>query len=148
VTAADPQYQEKRDIWDDYNSRQQFEHELINRKTTWLLTTQSIIFAAYGIAFRSKSKPQAADEFRDAVAWSGFFIAAIVLFGVLFLINSKRRSWKDYEVFFRDHAPKPPKPFDDGGLQWGVRTWNTRLTLLPEVLLPVVFIVAWLVLIY
>jgi len=31
-------YPERRDIWNDYNHRQEFEHDLINRKTTWWLT--------------------------------------------------------------------------------------------------------------
>jgi hypothetical protein len=30
--------------------RLRFEHELINRRLTWLLSSQSILFAAYGVA--------------------------------------------------------------------------------------------------
>ena len=44
-----------RSSWDDYNRKQEFEHDLINRKTTWSLTTQGILFAAYGVTFSAKS---------------------------------------------------------------------------------------------
>jgi hypothetical protein len=142
----DRRYREMRDIWGDYNRRQEFEHELINRKTTWLLTTQTIIFAAYGITLRGKSRPDGADEFREVVAWSGLLIALIMLFGVFFLMRSKWRSWKDYaDVFSPFHRLKPPRPYDQG-LQWGVSTKNTVLTLAPELCLPLVFIGAWSVL--
>jgi hypothetical protein len=46
MNQPDAKYQGMRDIWNDYNHRQEFEHELIDRKTTWLLTTQAILFAA------------------------------------------------------------------------------------------------------
>jgi hypothetical protein len=36
---CDRNYKETRDILGDYNHRQEFEHELLNRKTTWMLTT-------------------------------------------------------------------------------------------------------------
>ena len=149
MTETAEQYQEMRDIWGDYNDRQKFEHDLINRKTTWLLTTQTIIFAAYGITFQSKSAPEGPDQFRDVIAWSGLAIAVIVLFGVLFLIRSKARSWEQYATFFdRSDAPSLPRPLHDQRLEWGVSTRNTTLTLLPDVFLPIVFIVGWLVLIF
>ena len=37
------------DLYKDYMNRLDFEHELINRRVTWLLTSQSILFAIYGI---------------------------------------------------------------------------------------------------
>jgi hypothetical protein len=46
---------EYRDIWDDHNHSQEFEHNLINRKTTWSLTAQTLLFAAYGVVFGIKS---------------------------------------------------------------------------------------------
>ena len=36
-------------MWQDQNHRQEFEHDLLNRKTTWGLTGQTILFAAYGV---------------------------------------------------------------------------------------------------
>jgi hypothetical protein len=45
MAEAESRYQESRDIWNDYNATQKFEHELIHRKTTWWLSTQTILFA-------------------------------------------------------------------------------------------------------
>lgn len=140
----DGNYQEMRDTWDDYNHRQEFEHELIDRKTTWLLTTQAILFAAYGVTFERNYTDERLDRFRLVIGWSGLLIAAIVLVGVLGLIRSKRLSWKAYKDFFDGpQAPDLPTPFDGLQLEWGVNSHNTKLTLLHDVLLPMVFIGAW-----
>lgn len=42
-----------RRAWLDHRDQQQFEHQLIDRKTTWLLSTQAILFAAYGVTFQN-----------------------------------------------------------------------------------------------
>jgi len=137
-------YREMRDIWADYNTRQAFEHELINRKTTWLLATQTLLFAAYGVTFTSAGNDAHVDEFRRVVAYSGLSIALIVLVGVVALIRSKFRSWKAYRAFYVDSKTvDPPRPLDKGPLEWGVLTRNTFVTLLPDVLLPLVFVAAW-----
>lgn len=134
--------QEMRDTWNDYNRRQEFEHQLIDRKTTWLLATQTILFAAYGLTLGTENANNSSQEFRDVIAWSGVSIAAIVLIGVLALIISKFQSWRGCRTFFDEEAPRF-YPLNRDGLQWGVKTKLTPLDLLPDVLLPVVFIVAW-----
>lgn len=142
----DDRYRETRDIWADYNERQKFEHELLDRKTTWLIATQSILFAAYGVTFRSEGTGgEGLDTFRDVVAASGLAIAVITLVGVVALLISKLLSWQDYKRFFAgSETPNPPRPLDRKALQWGVRSWNTPFALLPDLLLPNVFIVGWL----
>lgn len=143
---TDPQYKEMRDIWTDYNHRQEFEHTLIDRKTTWLLTAQALLFAAYGVTFDSKNTANTPHEFRTVVAWLGVSGAAIVLLGVVCLIYSKRRSWRDYHDFFvKPESPRLPEPLGEK-LEWGVRTKNTWGTLAPDFLLPFAFIGAWCVL--
>ena len=47
------------EAWRDYNDRQQFEHQLIDRKTVWLLTTQGLLFAAYGVVMTSETQSAA-----------------------------------------------------------------------------------------
>ena len=37
----------------EYAERLKFEHELINTRVTWLMASQSILFAAYGAAFNN-----------------------------------------------------------------------------------------------
>ena len=137
------------EAWSDHESRQIFEHQLIDRKTTWLLTTQTILFAAYGVTFRGGAAAGDVRDFRTVVSWVGIAIAAAVFIGVLALINSKRIAWKDYQKYFEDPRassiearvalPEPVK----APLQWGVRTPNTCITLLPDLVLPIVFILAW-----
>jgi hypothetical protein len=135
----DLNYGEMRDTWHDYRDRQEFEHELINRKTTWLLTGETILFAAYGFSFGVAS----GDAFRRVVASAGLSVAAITLLGIAFIIRSKRISWHDYKDFYAQReTPNPPSPLTNP-LQWGVRDGNTWWTLLPDLLLPVVFIAAW-----
>jgi hypothetical protein len=143
-------YVEMRDIWKDFNHRQEFEHELINRKTTWLLSTQAILFAAFGVTLREGEGPVLGitDDFRILLSIAGLSIAALTMVGVLCVIHSKRISWKTYAEFYASGAiPGTPAPFDRTDVQWGVRTRNTWLTLAPDGLLPVVFIVVWSILI-
>ena len=149
MTQENDRYQESRDRWHDQNHRQEFEHDLINRKTTWGLTSQTILFAAYGVTLRSENLDKSKDlldisnDFRKVVVFAGLGVALVTFLGVVSIINSKRLSWRQYKKFYENHqllqGPLVKKP-----LQWGVSTLNTRLTLLPEALLPLIFVGAWL----
>jgi hypothetical protein len=142
----DATYRLKRDIWDDYNHRQEFEHTLIDRKTTWLLATQALLVAGYGVTFDSKNSPEELEEFRNVVAGVGMGISGIVLVGVVFLIVSKLRAWAEYRDYFAEGGT-PQLPLGGEKLKWGAGHWNTFLTLLPDVLLPIAFLVGWWVII-
>lgn len=109
MTEPAGQYQEMRDVWSDYIQRQEFEHDLINRKTMWLLTTQTIIFAAYGLTFDGEGAAQGVNQFRDALEWSGLLIALVVLFGVLFLIKSNATHGRHTGPSMRDRT-RPTRP--------------------------------------
>ena len=85
MAEAGPRYQESRDIWNDYNATQKFEHELIHRKTTWWLATQTILFNAYGVSLGN-------GKFGRVVAGVGLAVAALTLIGVWTVIRSKRLS--------------------------------------------------------
>jgi hypothetical protein len=144
MTQADYRYQESRDVWQDHNHRQEIEHDLINRKTTWGLTGQTILFAAYGVTLGTLGNGSfaKASDFRKVVALAGLLIAAITFCGVLAIINSKRLSWKQYREYYKKNAL--PAPLGKKPLQWGVNTPNTYLTLAPDALLPLIFGGAWL----
>jgi hypothetical protein len=130
--------------WEDSQSRQAFEHELINRKTTWLLTTQGLLFAAYGVTFGDSVGSDAMGEFRTVVAWTGTLLSLTSLLGVSALINSKHISWRDYQGYFDKRPAFVPRTAWPGDkVPFGVRTGNTWLALLPEVLYPLVFVGAW-----
>jgi hypothetical protein len=128
-------------IWDDYNSRQRFEHELLDRKTTWGMTGQSILFAAYGVTLGKRTDEPA--SFRTVIAYAGVAIAVSGLIGAAFLIRSKYKSWEQYRDFFSDRENPLPGPFEDKELPWGFSRVNTFFTLFPDIALPVVFALAW-----
>jgi hypothetical protein len=153
------EYKMIRDIWSDYNDRQKFEHDLINRKTTWWLTTQTILFAAYGVSLNIEFGKGAAAgqpvsgnivepalgniaDFRSVVAFVGLAVASVTLIGVSAVIVSKLLSWQAYQAFYHDAPEYLPKPHKKP-LPWGVQTLNTWVSLAPDLLMPVIFIVAW-----
>ena len=116
--------------------RQKFEHELINRRLTWLLSSQTILFAAYGVAIGLRptatepvAESDVVDFFLNVTAITGAFIACLILIGVIAGIRAKYWVWKD-----------------SGENEWGVRTQVTVLAQVPDTLLPVVFAVAWILL--
>jgi len=109
----------------EYFERLRFKHELINRRLTWLLSSQTILFAAYGVALGT-AQPGKAEIFLKVTAISGAAIACLILIGVIAGILAKRTVWKD------SHTE-----------QFGVRTPITYLALIPDTLLPVVFAIAW-----
>jgi hypothetical protein len=137
---------DSRKIWDDYNHKQEFEHELINRKTTWSLTTQGILFAAYGVTFTATAS-SALSDFRSAVAIAGLVVAILTFIGVAFLITAKRISYMRYRDYFAVHKDCLPEPKGKKGkekLEWGSAGGPVTLfTLLPDLGMPAVLIAAW-----
>lgn len=88
--------------------------------------------------------PDEVNRFRAVVALSGLLIALLILFGVFCLIRSKWLSWQQYKCFFGGaRATDLPGPLRGESLPWGVDTPNTKLTMVPEAVLPIVFILAW-----
>jgi hypothetical protein len=136
---------EARRVWDESKERQEFEHQLIDRKTTWLLTSEAILFAAYGVTFRSGETVGEVSTFRSAVGWAGLAIAAACFIGVLAVVNSKRLWWRMYANLFDDRSNwgHAPEPFSSRKVPWGPSTANTLATLVPDMVTPIVFIVAW-----
>jgi len=141
-----------RQAWQDFRTHQEFEHLLIDRKTSWLLATQGLLFATYGITInamhRGGNAPQAVEKFATILPWVGLLISAITWFGVVAVISGKYRAWKDYRELLRTRPAFLPaaswKGNDDmPGLQWGVRSWRTWVSLGPDLLLPLVFVSIW-----
>ena len=116
---------------DDYAERLKFEHELINRRVTWLLTSQTILFAAYGVALDKC----AAQWFLRTVAATGAAIAMLVFMGILAAFFAKYCTWQDFK--------KTP---GNASEEFWVRTWITYIGFIPEFTLPLVFTIAWVIL--
>ena len=141
------------ELFNEYLNRQKFEHELINRRVTWLLTSQTILFAAYGLgASKDNNVPE---HFLDVIAWCGLLSSLFLLLGILASQRAKWRSWQDYLELLKLGKIEQQKPseqqlpssvmarLDDLRLSWGVRTRITKFALVPEILLPILFFVAW-----
>lgn len=117
----------------EYYERLDFEHNLINRRLTWLLTSQTILFAAYGLALDSKDKSgDKVDLFLNVIAFSAPFISLFVLAGVIAAFLAKYHTWQK----FRSKPGNEDEPF-------GVKTWITYLGFAPDVALPLAFTTAW-----
>lgn len=115
----------------EYAERRKFEHELINRRVTWLLTSQTILFAAYAVALDKSGE----GLFLRTVAFTGAAIAILVFFGINAAFAAKYCTWQD----FKDTSGNATEQF------W-VRTWITYVGFIPEFTLPLVFTVAWAIL--
>ena len=111
----------------EYTDRLKFEHELINRRVTWLLTSQTILFAAYGVALGNSDQ----GLFLRTVAVTGAVIAILVFFGIVAAFAAKYCTWQDFK--------------NSGNVteQFWVRTWITYIGFIPEFTLPLVFAIAW-----
>jgi hypothetical protein len=133
---------DSRDVWKDYNHKQEFEHDLINRKTTWSLTAQGLLFTAYGLTFSSKV-PQGLSGFRAAVAVAGLAVAALTFIGVASLVLAKWISYKGYRDYF-GHGDCLPGPEKGKRLKWGAAgKLITISTMVPDFGIPLVLIVVW-----
>ena len=115
-----------------YDKRLQFEHELINRRLTWLLTSQSLLFAAYAFASDpdSSAKTSLAKTFLSVTPIAGVAISVLIFIGVLCGAHAKWTVWKRFQ------AKHPLEPF-------GVVTRLTYIALVGDGMLPVVFAGAW-----
>jgi hypothetical protein len=111
----------------EYLDSLKFEHEQINRRLTWLLTSETILFAAYGLVIE-----KAADQILPVIAGAGIWIAAFILLGVCAAATAKHCALRD----FRTASGKSDE-------QLGTRTWITYIGFIADFALPVVFIVAW-----
>lgn len=112
-----------------------FEHDLINRRITWLLSSQSLLFAAYALALQATEK--SSDSWKAAVGWflktvaaTGVCVASFVLIGIVASAIAKYCVWQD----FRKVNPEE---------QWWVRTWLTVMGLIPDFLVPIAFAIVW-----
>lgn len=110
---------------EEFRELKHYEHELNNRRLTWLLTSQSLLFAAYGLVFASdKIKDQT--KVTHAIAYFGGIIAGVIWLGIVASIIASLYLWRDVKEKY------PGEPL-------GVRTWTTILSWCTDVSLPLVF---------
>jgi hypothetical protein len=125
----------------NYDERQKFEHELIDRKLRWLLMSQTILFAALALVF-SNGKTNDADKPFLTIFLSclGLVTSALMTIGVLFAVLGKRRNYKDE---LRKQESNRPLEYKQNPIQWGVRTKLTDVATFSDYAMPIVFFLAW-----
>jgi len=116
-----------------HNHQLQIEYELINRKLTWLLSSQSILFASLAFVIGNAIAQNQNRMFSNIFCILALSIPLLIFIGVIMAVVAKVRTWKDYN----SQCPV------DERQQLGVRNWITFLALMPDVLMPIAFIGAW-----
>jgi hypothetical protein len=114
-----------------YEKRQAFEHDLINRRLTWLFSSQTLLFTALALVLR---KDVVDDSYRipffKTISYLGmstsFFLCVAICMGVL----AKYKNYIDEKK-------------SDMQAKWGVRTGITKVALIPDLLMPIGFFTAW-----
>ena len=130
-------------LYREYQEQQKFEHELINRRVIWLLTSQSILFAAYGLG--AKNGVAIAENFQCIVARSGLISSFVLFVGIFWDIMAKFCSWRNYlKIKHNFESSSIPEQLDEMRENWGVKTSITVVALSPDLLLPILFFIAWL----
>lgn len=117
----------------EYDNRQKFEHELIHRRITWLLSTQSLLFAGAAIAIEKQ-------PFVIIISLVGIIISIFIFIGVISGIKAKRQNYLD-ELGKQQNENK--SSYESNPLQWGVRTDITEKAMFTDQALPIVFALAW-----
>jgi len=116
-----------------YFERGRHENELTNHRLTWLLASQTLLFAGYGVILTASIPvPMKASLAKVAVAL-GTLSSLLLWLGILASLMASVRLWK--EACSRI----------DGELQpLGISWWTTWLGWSPAMLLPILFIWSWL----
>ncbi len=115
---------------ENYQKRLFFEHDLINRRLTWLLTSQTILFAALAFVLGKEELSVQQSFFSEIISILGMGISIAILIGVLMGILAKVMTWRDAKAI-------------DKNQQFGVRTWITMIAFIPDVFMPIAFAIAW-----
>lgn len=109
------------------------EDGLINDRVNWLLVSQSILFAAVGLAGEGPGR-----IIVKIVPWVGCALAVTIGLSVLAAI----KSFWDYRALLKESRPQDPD-LDRAYPQLQRNTLNIWLGFVAPILLPVIFAVAW-----
>jgi len=126
------------DKMENYEKRQAFEHDLINRRLTWLLSSQTILFAALALIVHNDVKEEYKTLFFKTISYLGIFISISIFISICMGIVAKYLNFRDEQK----NQEKNPHKYD-GPVQWGVRWYITAIALVPDIAMPVGFFAAW-----
>lgn len=152
----------------EYFEKLEFEHELINRRLTWLLTSQSILFAALAfvlgnefvregrVGAKTLANAFSRSDFFNILGCLGFTISLLIWIGVFMGIIAKCTTWYDERMkhwyadvkrpwilplLLKDACSKRNRKNEI--LPLGVRTYITLIALVPDFFMPLAFAWAW-----
>ena len=140
----------RRLAYEDHRDALQFEHALINRKVTWLLTSQTLLFAALGLMLDAESI-----TLLRIIAGVGLAISITIAFALWGNMAAKRYVHSDYVDYLqsvRQRSWPPPRGEQmytalgapkANRFEFGVRTWTTYHSMAMDLLVPLIFIVGW-----
>ncbi len=112
---------------DEYIRRINYENDFLNQRLTWLLTSQGLLFASYGVVLNAKASEQVKERVARTAITLGACSALLIWLGLIAAIASigqlsKESGQKDLVVW-----------------QWtNILGWSVPL------LLPLLFIGSWL----
>lgn len=122
---------------DSYSTnRKKWVHEdnLINQRLNWLLMTQTILFAAYGLLLGATDKGIKADDIAkkidsavNIIPWIGISVSSLIFLGIVGAVGAMCVLKKQVHEMDLD-----------------VAKWTTILGQATGLFLPLVFIVGWL----
>jgi hypothetical protein len=116
---------------------------LIDRKITWLLTSQTILFAALGLTLQAPVL-----ELVRIIAGVGLAICIIIVIGLVGNILAKWFVHSDYEGFVKEAFVDERKPpwgvRETKSVEFGVRTFTTWMGVSVDLAIPLAFIISWL----
>lgn len=123
---------EKLDLEDERSARARWWHEdnLVNQRLTWLLQSQVLLFAGYGVLVRgevSASDPEKAVALIRALPVIGLLVGILIALGI-------RAAWFAQEKLQESYGER---------IHLGVCEQTTQIGRLPAGYLPFVFIASW-----
>jgi hypothetical protein len=90
-------------------------------------------YLAHGVRLALDKTSSVADLYRLWIPRVGPLLALAVFFGVIGAVLAKYRIWRDFLTV-------------DSKAHWGIRTYITVIGLIPDLAMPVIFALVWVVL--
>ena len=122
---------------DAYDRLGHHEDDLVNHRLTWLLLSQTVLFAGFGQIVVAEKIPEASKQaILTAIILVGGGSSVLIWLGVLGAVLAGLYLWKDTN----DHARKQKTGEQ---IRLGVRWWTTWLGWTPPLTLPILFVCVW-----
>lgn len=121
---------------DAYDRLGHHEDDLVNHRLTWLLLSQTVLFAGFGQIVVANNIPEASKQsILTAIILVGGGSSALIWLGVLGAVMAGLHLWKDTN----NHSKKQ----NGEHIRLGVRWWTTWLGWIPPLTLPILFVIVW-----